>query len=160
MRKMVSDQVQIEVVKESKSYAEVLRRLGRNDKSGGSHVAIKRRIEKLGIDISHFLGQRWNLGRSLYTTDEMFAEGSTRSRQEVKRIIIRDKLIPYECEFCGNKGEWLGKQMSLELDHINGVHNDHRLENLRFLCPNCHAITDTYCSKNIRLQNEKQRQNL
>ena len=62
--------------------------------------------------------------------------------------MIRYSFIPYECAFCGNKGEWLGKPVALELDHINGISNDHRLENLRFLCPNCHAITDTYCGKN------------
>ena len=40
------------------------------------------------------------------------------------------------------------KKMALELDHINGINNDNRLENLRWLCPNCHAITDTYAGKN------------
>lgn len=158
--KMVSDQVQIKIVKESKSYSEVLRKLDRNHKSGGAHVWIKRRIEKLGIDISHFGGQKWNVGKSLYKTDEVFAEGSTRSRETVRRFIIRDKLIPYECAFCGNKGEWLGNPMSLELDHINGVHNDHRLENLRFLCPNCHATTDTYCGRNIKVEYEKKQPKL
>ena len=59
-------------------------------------------------------------------------------------------MIPYRCAFCQNPGEWMGKPMALELDHINGISNDHRLENLRFLCPNCHATTDTYCGKNIR----------
>ena len=51
-------------------------------------------------------------------------------------------------QFCGNTGEWLGKVMPLELDHINGKNNDHRIENLRWLCPNCHAITDTYSGRN------------
>lgn len=50
--------------------------------------------------------------------------------------------------FCGNIGEWQGQKLVLQLDHINGKNNDHRIENLRFLCPNCHSITETYAGKN------------
>ena len=58
--------------------------------------------------------------------------------------------MEYKCsgKDCCNKGEWLGKPLVLQLDHINGVRDDHRLENLRFLCPNCHSQTDTYGGKN------------
>ena len=72
------------------------------------------------------------------------------STDAIKKTIIRDKLLPYECEMCGNTGEYLGKPLSLHLDHINGKNKDHRLENLRFLCPNCHSQTDTYCGRNIK----------
>ncbi len=71
-----------------------------------------------------------------------------KSRSNIKKIIIRDKLLSYECDICHNF-EWLGKKLSLHLDHINGIHNDNRLDNLRFLCPNCHSQTDTYCRSNI-----------
>lgn len=65
------------------------------------------------------------------------------------RIRLFDEGIKkYECESCGNK-EWLGKPISLEIDHINGISNDHRLENLKILCPNCHAQTETYRGRNI-----------
>lgn len=155
MRIMVSEPQLREAVANSKSIAGVLRYLGKNDRANGQHTAIKRRIEKLGIDTSHFTGQGWSKSQICYKTEEVFAEGSRSSRSIVRRYIIRDKLIPYECAFCGNTGEWLGRPMALELDHINGVFNDHRLENLRFLCPNCHAITDTYCGKNVRDKKEK-----
>ena len=72
------------------------------------------------------------------------------SNDAIKKTIIRDKLIPYICSECGNTGEHLGKSLSLHLDHINGENKDHRLENLRFLCPNCHSQTPTYCGRNIR----------
>ena len=38
----------------------------------------------------------------------------------------------------------------LQLDHINGINTDHRLENLRLLCPNCHSQTPTYCGVNVK----------
>lgn len=72
------------------------------------------------------------------------------SNDSIKKTIIRDKLIPYVCEQCGNTGEHLGKPLTLHLDHINGQNKDHRLENLRFLCPNCHSQTHTYCGRNIK----------
>ena len=53
----------------------------------------------------------------------------------------------HKCESCGIS-EWLGKPLSLELDYINGDRYDNRLQNLRILCPNCHAQTDTYRGKN------------
>lgn len=81
----------------------------------------------------------------------MFAVGSTCNRARVKRNIIAQNLIPYQCAMCGNTGEWMGETLTLQLDHINGVCNDNRIENLRFLCPNCHSITDTYCGKNIKV---------
>ena len=69
------------------------------------------------------------------------------TRAGVRRVIIKDKLIPYECNEC-SISEWNGKQLALHLDHINGKNSDHRLENLRFLCPNCHSQTQTYTGKN------------
>ena len=74
----------------------------------------------------------------------------TRSSSAVKNEIIKKSLLPYNCaqEGCNIKSEWLGKKISLHLDHINGDNRDHRLDNLRFLCPNCHSQTPTYCANN------------
>lgn len=145
-----------EAVANSNSYAGAQRYLGLSTRSGGERTWLKRKILLLGLDISHFQSAgEWNKGTICYKTDEVFAENSRAPRQKVRKYILRDNLIPYECAFCGNKGEWLGKPMAQELDHINGVPNDHRLENLRFLCPNCHATTDTYCGRNIRKNKQK-----
>lgn len=84
--------------------------------------------------------------------EELFCENSKHPRIVLRRTVIADKLIPYKCAICGLT-EWQGKNLSLELDHINGINNDNRLENLRFLCPNCHSQTVTYGSKNQKITN-------
>jgi len=82
-----------------------------------------------------------------YTNEEVFVKNSYYARHHIKKRCIEDSLIPYECGECSNLGEHNGKKLSLQLDHINGTHTDHRIENLRFLCPNCHSQTDTYAGK-------------
>lgn len=75
-----------------------------------------------------------------------FKNNSDLNKTTLRKYAIQ--YIPYVCECCGNDGEWLGKKISLQLDHINGINNDNRIENLRFLCPNCHSQTDTFGGKN------------
>jgi 5-methylcytosine-specific restriction endonuclease McrA len=69
----------------------------------------------------------------------------------LKSRLLKEKLIEYKCVKCGNTGEWQGEPLSLQLDHINGNNKDHRLENLRLLCPNCHSQTKTYSGKNSKI---------
>lgn len=80
--------------------------------------------------------------------ESAFIENSSTSRTSIKRYILNHNLLPYECIRCKNTGEWLGEMMTLHLDHINGINNDNRIENLRFLCPNCHSLTNSYSGKN------------
>lgn len=97
---------------------------------------------------------RNNLRR--YSMD-VFAQNSSISTGTIKKIIIRDNLLPYSCsgKDCIIKDvilpQWANGDLSLHLDHSNGIRNDHRLNNLRFLCPNCHSQTNTYCGRNKRL---------
>jgi 5-methylcytosine-specific restriction endonuclease McrA len=69
------------------------------------------------------------------------------SRASIRKIIIKENLIEYKCSEC-NIQTWNNKSLSLHLDHINGMNSDNRLENLRFLCPNCHSQTETYTGRN------------
>jgi Zn finger protein HypA/HybF involved in hydrogenase expression len=87
-----------------------------------------------------------------FSNDIVFVENSSYARHNLKRRIIEEKLLEYKCICCGNIGEHNNQPLTLQLDHINGVNNDHRLENLRFLCPNCHTQQDTYAAKNILKQ--------
>lgn len=75
-------------------------------------------------------------------------KNSNTSRDVIKRYIINKKLIKYECFECKITNLYNGKHITLHLDHINGIKNDNRLKNLRFLCPNCHSQTETYCGRN------------
>ena len=144
----------------SSSYSEVLKKAGRKV-AGGSIATLKKKIAEFEIDISHFTGQAWSKGKTMqedsritsrekYSLSEIFVQNSKFDRKVAREYLKRRNIIPYICAFCGNDGHWLNTEISLELDHINGVSNDHRVSNLRWLCPNCHATTDTYCGRNIK----------
>lgn len=81
--------------------------------------------------------------------DQILVSNSTYARHNLKRRLIEENLLHYKCNCCSNEGIHNDKPLVLQLDHINGINNDHRLENLRFLCPNCHTQQDTYAAKNI-----------
>jgi 5-methylcytosine-specific restriction endonuclease McrA len=89
------------------------------------------------------------------SNEEVFVENSTYARHHIKRRLIEENLIQYSCGCCNNIGEHNGLPLVLQLDHINGKNDDHRLENLRFLCPNCHTQQDTYAAKNIVAKKNK-----
>jgi 5-methylcytosine-specific restriction endonuclease McrA len=78
------------------------------------------------------------------------------SRHTLKTRLLSEGAIINRCDLCGLR-EWRGKPLSMHLDHINGVSDDHRFENLRMLCPNCHSQTETYGGKNVRLRHLQER---
>ncbi|MBW3662232.1 MAG: HNH endonuclease [Actinobacteria bacterium] len=137
----------------ARSIAEIQRRLGLTP-GGSSHETIKRRMSELGLETSALKGQGWSRGVRTGTDrgrplDEILIENSDyRSTRTLKRRLLRVGLLEPHCELCGGD-EWQGRPMPLRLDHINGDRRDHRLENLRLLCANCDAQTDTYCGRNI-----------
>jgi transposase-like protein len=137
-------------VRESTSVSEVSRRLGYSP-NGGVHRMIVSHIRSADLDTSHFLGQRWARGRTLdrkvTPLEEILVQGSGyRSNSHLRRRLLKARLLEAECSGCGLTS-WHGRPLPLHLDHINGDHTDNRLENLRILCPNCHAITDTWCRR-------------
>jgi len=140
-----------EYVKSSFSVAEVLKKCGIIRK-GGNYKGFYNRILKLGLDTTHFTGQGHLKGKSNPYVTEMSLEDSfvsdgTLCSGGLKRKILKFELQEYECVKCG-MDEWMGEFISLHLDHIDGNNRNNLLTNLRFLCPNCHSQTPTYCGKN------------
>lgn len=144
-----------EAVAASKSYSEVLRRLGLRP-AGGNHSLLRRYVDEVWeIPTDHFDPRAASL-RSLEKApkplDEVLVEGSTYSRAKLKWRLFESGLKERICEMCGQGEIWRGRQMSLILDHINGVPDDNRLENLSIACPNCAATLDTHCGRKNRMQ--------
>ena len=142
----------IEMVNQSNTLKDLVARVGLNNKSGSNDKTVKQCLEYHNIDwtVLTYKGKH-NYGQDRSNMevphDELFSENSKHNRNVARRRIIRDNLIEYKCAICGQEPYWMGKPMTLVLDHINGVNNDHRLENLRFVCPNCNMQLDTNCGR-------------
>lgn len=140
-----------------RSVSEALRNLGMCS-TGNNRLTFRRYVDEWGIDTSHFdpeAARRAALRRrpSVPLT-EVMVENSTYSRRSLKRRLYAEGLKQRRCEICGQGEIWNGRPMSLILDHINGTRDDHRLENLRVVCPNCAATLDTHCGRKNRLPRE------
>ncbi|MFF1353587.1 HNH endonuclease [Streptomyces sp. NPDC058297] len=137
-------------VAQSTSVAGTLRLLQRPDNTR-LRALFPQLTGEYGIDTSHFLGQGHQRGKPGPTpfkrAEDVLVrhEGKRRARTLLLRRALREIGVPEECTECGVGAEWLGKPMTLEIDHISGDWSDDRRENLRLLCPNCHAITSTWC---------------
>lgn len=135
----------------SRSFAQVFQILGLA--RGRNELWLKQLIAAEGIDTSHFLGAGWRRGSTTPVVPrrplaEILVVGRLVSTNGLKRRLIEEGLKKPRCEECLRES-WRGKAIPLELDHINGQREDNRLGNLRILCPNCHAQTDTYRGRNI-----------
>ena len=139
-----------EIIQASSSYAECCRKLGYSDKGRHGPDAIKKYCALHNIDTNHFSStSNAHKASTKYTLDEILVEESTYTNiTRLKSRLLSEHRLEYKCAICGNLGMWLNQSLTLELDHINGKHLDHRISNLRFLCPNCHSQTTTYSGRN------------
>lgn len=92
------------------------------------------------------------LGREKYSLEEILIKNSPITQKVLRGYIERHKVIPYKCDICGCNGEWQNGTISLELDHIDGDNTNNEVSNLHYLCPNCHALTETYRGRNKGIQ--------
>ncbi|MFD3999388.1 HNH endonuclease signature motif containing protein [Streptomyces rubiginosohelvolus] len=144
-----------ETVEVSRSVAELLRRLGRRD-NGHQRALVRRWVAEEGLSTSHFLGQAHQRDRPGPTPakrpEEALVKHTSgfRTKTSLLRRALREIGTPEQCEGCGTGPVWHGSPITLEIDHVNGDWSDDRAENLRLLCPNCHAVTNTWCRGGAR----------
>jgi len=141
-----------QIIDNSSSYVEVLLALGLSAHSG-NHRTLNERIKKENLNIENLKNKRKEKIASVNTRRKIdlaniFTINSNYSTGTARKKILKENLIPYICANCGNEGEWNGNKLVLQLEHKNGNSKDHRLENLCFLCPNCHSQTETFSGRN------------
>jgi hypothetical protein len=121
-------------------------------KQNSIHLQIMNRIKSLNLDISHW--------KTTYSTEKLLVKNSPMSQTSIKRRLIKEGILKYECSGCSEGDLWRTREdgvllyneipVNLQLDHVNGDNRDNRTENLRYLCGTCHSQTDTFCGKNTK----------
>lgn len=142
---LLSDSEFKKLIEESSSAADVLRNLEYSVKGNSwAYKIIQERMDKLHIAFGKKFMQVSNSKK--LPLDKILTEDSEYNRTQLKERLIQEGIKEYKCECCGIT-EWRGKPISLQLHHINGIHNDNRLFNLQILCPNCHSQTENFGTK-------------
>lgn len=133
------------IVKNSISNKEIYSKLG--IKGWTTKVHLRKFIKENNIDTSHIIIDRKAGNRGL-SDNEIFILNSPVAKASLRYRILRDNLLKYECQLCGNKGIWLNQKRPLIIDHIDGNNLNDKLCNLRWLCSNCDSIQITYKGRN------------
>jgi len=147
------------VVKNSLNLSDVARKIGLTA-GHGNRQTIKKYIEVYKLDTSHFIfsiGNEKNFKKR--DTKSLLVKGCSYGTTHLKNRLIKEGLKEKKCEICGQDENWKGEKLTFILDHINGDNRDHRIENLRILCPNCSSVLDTNCGKNVGKYNIKSKEN-
>ncbi len=136
------------IVKESFSLRQVIKKLGLVP-AGGNYLHVQRIIKELDLNTSHFLGKGWSSGIKLQFKPRISIESILTENNNYQSYKLKNRLFDLgvkkqKCELCGWEQKSKDGRIPVELDHINGNHLDHRLENLRILCPNCHSLQSTH----------------
>lgn len=145
----------VAVVAEEYSVAGVLRRLGLRA-AGGNYENIARIIRSRGISTGHFTGQAHLRGRHnphapKRPIEQILVRGCAFQSNHLRKRLIAENILTARCGVC-MLTDWLGRPIPLELDHVDGDRENNLLDNLRLICPNCHAMTPTYRGKNMALR--------
>ena len=143
--KNFTDEELRQIVAESYSLNEVQRKLGYSGKSGATQTLLKQIFAEKGIDYSHFKGHAWNKDMSKY--EDALTDFGTHTWASIKEQLFAER--GHQCECCGIT-TWNGKEIIMQVHHIDGNHNNNTRVNLVILCPNCHSQTDNWTYKKTR----------
>ncbi|MFD8422317.1 HNH endonuclease [Streptomyces sp. NPDC059466] len=144
-----------DLVEHCTSYADVMRGLGL-EVNDTNHRRIRRAVTRIGLGTSHFKRRSWGRPADPAPAERaskvlaVLPEAAGRTNRTQLHRALTEIGVPYLCVTCGNTGEWLGRPITLQIDHVDGNWRDNRRENLRYLCPNCHALTATWCRRSVR----------
>ena len=154
----INDETFRMLVKNNRNWTDLFLACGYSGYNGEQKKQVGKRIEELGLDINHFESD-------VTSTDKIFVVDSQyTSVKDIKKRLIRDFDWVYECAACKNEHftksdgvlMWNNKEIVLQLEHKNGIHNDNRIENLEFLCPSCHSQTSTFAGLNNKKHKARQ----
>lgn len=140
-----------DIVKSSTSIRQVLQKLGLKP-AGGNYVQVRKAIQELNLNVSHFTGKGSNKGRTFgpkRPLSDYTEKGVPIQSNQLRIRLIKEGVFQPRCNNCGGT-HWMGQDIPLELEHKDGNHHNNSLDNLELLCPNCHAQTSTYRGKNKR----------
>lgn len=136
------------------SYRQLIQRLGLRP-AGGNYAQVQKYLRENGISTVHFKGNGWNkglrgIGKPRRPLEQILTKRSSYQSSKLKKRLFAAGLKVPLCELCGWHERAPDGRVPLELDHVNGMREDNRLENLRILCPNCHSLQGTHRGLNIR----------
>jgi hypothetical protein len=149
-RKYTDDQMRA-FVEGCSSVSQVVRAMGIS-MTGGNHRAVTTRLREMEISFGSGPTTKGRAATNRKTPDQILvclSPNSPRTRPDVLRRALDEIGVLLKCATCGQSDEWMGKPLTLEVDHVDGDAMNNQRKNLRFGCPNCHSQTDTYGSKNI-----------
>lgn len=138
------------IIDESSSYKEILKKLD-ICQTGGNWRSLKNRILLDGLSIEKLkLNKKIHINKTIDLKDILVKESIYTNRGTLKKRLISNGMLKNECSICHLKDEWNGGKLVMILDHINGINNDHRIENIRLICPNCNSQTNTFAGRNLK----------
>ena len=150
--KTISDEQIQSIINDSNSISQILGKLNLSKSCSHYRKLLVQRMDKL--DLTNFernqkLSNKFANYYKKYSVDELFCNNS---KADIKTIKTKYSIIEPQknCSICGIACAWNNKKLNLHLDHINGINSDNRIENLRWICPNCHSQTETYTGRNSR----------
>lgn len=129
-------------------------RMGIESVGGEDYKEIRQLAQELGVELkfTYKRNTMCSYHPRIETKDILVKDSTYKDATKLKKRLIEEGLKKYRCEGC-KRTEWEGVPIPLQIHHVNGVHNDNRLENIQLLCPNCHSLTDTYAGKNANREN-------